>query len=196
VEPKYLRPDKGLKDIVLDLARKSLEGQTIENIGQIIAILDVEMEELGEIKLRNPNVFFNILMETLVFRPLKNEVVIGKVESITESSVYLNIGSIDAILPVNQISDERYKFIARRRELRGSKSKIIIRKGDWIRAKVSRVSFKVPTEISALVRGGIIVSAPRRISPKTEINIVLRSKDRGLGLEKVLEKMRKELISM
>ncbi|MGQ4891089.1 MAG: RPB7/RPC8 family DNA-directed RNA polymerase subunit [Candidatus Njordarchaeia archaeon] len=195
IEPRDLRPDKDLKEIALNLARRSLEGQTIEGIGMIIAILDIEIEDIGEIKLRDPNVYFKTILKSIIFKPLKNEIVIGKVENLTESAVYLNIGCIDAVLPVNQISSDRFKYIAKKNELRGTRTREIIRNGDWIRARVVRFHYKVPAEIGALVRGGIVVSSPKRISPKTEISIVLRSKERGLGPEKKLLKERKELLS-
>ncbi len=195
VEPKDLRPDKDLKEIILNLARKTLESRTVEGVGQVIAVLDVSIEGAGEIKLRDHHVYFRTLIKTIVFRPIKNEVILGKVENITESSVYLNIGGIDAILPVNQIAADRFRYIAKMKELRGSRTKLIIKNGDWIRARVSRFHYRVPMEVGALVRGGIVISGPRRIGSKTEISIVVRSKERGLGPEKMLDKRRAEILA-
>ena len=195
VEPKYLRLDKDPKELVLNLARNSMEGQVIEGVGQIIAVMDIELRGYGEIKLRDPRVYFNTKFKVLLYRPVKNEVVLGKVENITEASLNINIGSFDAVLPMNQISTQNFRYIAKRQEARSKRGKIVIRKGDWIRAKVVRYHFKASTEVRPLVKGKIAISVPRKVSPKTEINVVLRSKDKGLGPEKVLEKIRKEVMS-
>ena len=195
VEPKHLRLDRDPKELVLSLARKALEGQTLENIGQIIAIMDVELMGEGEIKLRDPHVYFKIKIKALLYKPVKNEILVGKVENITEASLYINIGGFDAILPMNQIGPQQFRYIAKRKEARSKKGRIVIRRGDWIRARIVRFHYRVPAEIGPLFKGGLMVSLPRKVSPKTEISVVLRSKDRGLGPEKVLEKVRKEVIS-
>jgi len=76
VEPRNLRVDKDPKELVLNLARKSLEGQTLEGIGQVIAIMDIELIGEGEIKLRDPHVYFRTKIKALILRILGKEIVI------------------------------------------------------------------------------------------------------------------------
>lgn len=193
VDPANLDPRKPLKDVLLNLARNYLESTVIPDVGFILAVMDIEPLGAGEIKLRDPRVYFNVLLDTVIYRPVRGEVVLGKVENLTDSSVYLNLGCFDAILPINQIGEGRYRYIAKSDVVRGIRTREVIRKGEWIRAVVTRFRYITPAEIMPLVARGTAISPTRVLAPKTEISVVLRCKDEGLGPEKRIEKIRREV---
>jgi len=193
VDPSNLDPRKPLNEVLLRLARNYFEAVAVPEVGFIIAILDIETLGAGEIKLRDPRVYFRVILDSLVYKPIRGEVLIGKVENLTDSSIYVNIGSFDAILPINQIGEGRYRYIAKSDIVRGMRTREIIRKGEWIRAMVTRYRYIVPTEIRPLVREGGAISPTRVLASKTEISVVLRCKEEGLGPEKRIERYREEV---
>ena len=195
VQPADLDPNKSLNEVLLRLARNYFEASAVPEIGFIIAILDIEPLGAGDIKLRDPRVYFKVILDTLVYKPVKGEVLIGKVENLTDSSIYINVGSFDAILPINQIGEGRYRYIAKSDIIKGLRTREVIRKGEWIRASVTRFRYITPAEIPPLIRESGAVAPTRILAPKTEVSIVLRCKDEGLGPEKRIEKFRKEVTS-
>jgi len=193
VQPADLDPNKSLKEVLLRLARNYFEASAVPEIGFIIAILDIEPLGAGDIKLRDPRVYFKVILDTLVYKPVKDEVLIGKVENLTDSSIYINVGSFDAILPINQIGEGRYRYIAKSDIIKGLRTREVIRKGEWVRATVTRFRYIAPAEIRPLIRESGAVAPTRILAPKTEVSIVLRCKDEGLGPEKRIERFRKEI---
>jgi len=193
ISPDKLDPSKNLDDVILDTLRKRLEGTVIENIGLVIAVIDAKTSEVGKIFYKTPEVYFDTEASLLVFRPIEDEVVEGTIAEVTQSDVYVTIGSIDARCPVPQLYNDKFHYDVKNRILRGRNSKLVIRVGDKIRAKVRRFEFRIPQLIPPLRRGLTIVP-PIQVRQKSEIRITLIARERGLGPYKILKRTREEIL--
>ncbi|MHA1665731.1 MAG: RPB7/RPC8 family DNA-directed RNA polymerase subunit [Candidatus Njordarchaeales archaeon] len=195
IEPKYLDPSKDLNNVVLDILRKTFEGTVVENIGLVIAVLGSKIGEIGRITMKKPVVYFDAETELLIFKPMRDEIVEGEILDVSQTAVYVNLGCLDAFCPLNQLSTERFRFNAREKKLRGVRSKVQISKGDWLRGRIIRFEYRVPVELQPIRRGTEFLPS-QEVRPKSELRIILRGKDRGLGLLKVLVETEKEVLKL
>ena len=193
IQPNEIRLDEDMDSIILRILRNELEGTVHKQFGFIIAVIDVKADEIGDILHGSPNIFFNVETTLLVYKPFPGEIIEGEIVDVTQQALYVNLGCIDAYLPVTQLWHDRFRFDAKERILRGAKTKISIQKGDYIRARISNVEYRVPEIVRPLVRGTIVKPAVE-VRPKSEIRILLRAGDVGLGLLKILEQIREEVL--
>jgi len=193
VRPSEIRPDVDMDEIILRILRNELEGSVQERFGYIVAVIDAKADDIGDILYGSPNVYFNVQTTLLVYRPLEGEITEGEIVDVTQQAIYVNLGCIDAFLPVHNLWNDRFRFDATEKTLRGTKTKITIQKGDLIRAKITETKYRVPEIVGPLVRGTIVKPAVE-VRPKSEVRVTLRAKETGLGLLKVLEQMREEML--
>ncbi|MHA1616061.1 MAG: RPB7/RPC8 family DNA-directed RNA polymerase subunit [Candidatus Njordarchaeales archaeon] len=193
ISPEKLDPSKDIDKIILDTLQKRLEGSVIEKLGLVIAVIDAEPSDVGKIFYKTPEVYFETIASLLVFRPIEEEIIEGPIAEVTQSDVYVTIGSIDARCPVTQLYDDKFHYDVRNKMLRGRNSKLIIKVGDKIRAKIRRTEFRIPQIIPPLRRGLTIVP-PIEIRQKSEIRILLNARETGLGPLKVLKQVRKDIL--
>mgnify|MGYP000592538807 CR=1 FL=1 len=193
VRPDELRPSEDMDTVILKILRSELEGSVWENIGLVLAVIDAKSSDIGSILYGSPNVFFDVEATLLVYKPLSGEIIEGEVVDVAQQAVYVNLGCIDAFLPTPNLFAERCRFDAKERILRGVKSKIVIQRGDLIRARIIKREYRIPELLPPLARGPIVKPAVEH-RPKSEIRVILRARDTGLGPLKVLEQARKEVI--
>jgi len=193
VRPSEIKPEEDIDTTILKILRNELEGTVQEEYGYIIAVIDAFADEIGDILHGSPNIFFNVTTTMLVYKPFYSEIIEGEIVDVTQQALYVNLGCVDAYLPTSQLWHDKFRFDAKERILKAQKTKIVIRKGDYIRARVSNVEYRVPEILRPLVRGTIVKPAVE-IRPKSEIRILLRAGDTGLGLLRILEQTREEVL--
>jgi len=193
VRPNEIRVDTDMDTVILKILRNELEGSVQENLGYVVAIIDAKADEIGDILYGSPNVFFNVETTMLVFRPFEGEIVEGEIVDVTQQAVYVNLGCIDAFLPAHSLWKVKLRFDATERILKDPRTKTVFQKGDIIRAKVTEVKYRVPELIRPLVRGTIVKPAVE-VRPKSELRVILRAKETGLGLLRIIEEMREEVL--
>ena len=197
IPPDQLDPTRDISDIAIDIIRNVFEGTTHPDLGHVIAVIGGHIEGLGYVTTQTPSVFFKVYVEMLVFKPEYNEVVEGPVENAIETGVFVNLGFYDAFISVNALGKDHFIFDAKTNELRGTRTKTSIRKGDWIRGRLLPATASVVT-----VSGGrwskarITIRMPLRLERMTgELRVRMSSRETGLGLLKVLFKKKLEATS-
>jgi len=193
VRPNEIRLDEDMDAIILRILRGELEGTVKEDLGYVVAVISAKADEIGDILHGSPNIFFDVETDLLVYKPFPGEIIEGEIVDVTQQAVYVNLGPVDAYLPTTRLLHGKFRFDAKEGVLRDPKTKIVIKKGDLIRAKITSVDFRVPELVKPLVRGTIAKPAVL-VRPKSEIRIRLRADEGGLGLIQRIEDRREELM--
>ncbi len=178
LDPKeYATEPRGLtKKKILSILRQRYEELSIREIGYIVAILDCKVTSAEFLPLDRA-LYVKVEADMIVFRPEEKEIVEGTISSVGQTSVYVDIGLLDALLPVTKIGNDVFKYDARTKSLKGLKTKMVIKKDDIVRAQI---------ESAELVLAPVIPAErkfPQKvIEPKYVYRVRLNAKVKGLGV--------------
>ncbi|MDY6780798.1 MAG: DNA-directed RNA polymerase [Halobacteria archaeon] len=134
------RLDNVTKDLILELLQDKLEGRCDEDLGWIVAATDVHEVGEGQILYNEGGVFYEAEFDAIVFDPVMQEVIDGKVSEVVSFGAFVGIGPIDALLHASQIGDDYYSFDEDNERLHSSESNRALNVGDPVRARVVTVS--------------------------------------------------------
>jgi len=150
--------------------------------------LKSKVEGLGHITPENPSVFFRVIVEMLTYKPEAGEVIEGPVVNAIETGVYVNIGFADAFISINALGREHFRFDIKKGELKGTRTNIVIKPGDWIRGKLfPTTSTMIVKSVASLPKVRFNIRTPLKMERvHGELRIRMSSRDAGLGLLKIL----------
>ncbi len=138
VPPQFL--GKNLKEAVKSAIEKEFIGMLGKH-GIFLAVLNVKEIGEGTIIPGDGAVYYQTSFETLVYRPIMQEVVEGFVSEITEFGAFIRIGPIDGLVHVSQVMDD-YVNYAEAGVLQGKESKRSLKVKDKVRARIIAISLK------------------------------------------------------
>lgn len=115
---------------------ESEESKITQPLAIIIAILNTHVNPTGRIIPNDGATYHDVVFDALVFHPFIKEVIEGKVETVTRTGLYVNLGILDGFIHINQVSDEKVHFDTVRGVLVLEESKRVIERGDVVRAKI------------------------------------------------------------
>ncbi|BAB65360.1 MULTISPECIES: DNA-directed RNA polymerase [Sulfolobaceae] len=138
IPPEYF--GQPLDEIALQILRQEYQEKMIKDLGLVLAVLDAKVSEEGYIIFGDGATYHEVSFEMLAFVPIIQEVVEGEVNQVDNYGVYVNIGPVDGLAHISQITDDNLKFDQNRGILIGERSKKIIQKGDRVRARIISVS--------------------------------------------------------
>ena len=107
VPPQFL--GKKLKEAVKSAIEKEYIGVLGKN-GIFLAVLGIKSIGEGTIIPGDGAVYYETTFETLVYRPVMQEVVDGFISEITEFGAFIRIGPIDGLVHVSQVMDDFVSF--------------------------------------------------------------------------------------
>lgn len=122
--------------------REEYEGTISKNYGVILSIQKVKVESKGKIFLGDGAVYCDAEFEALIFNPVVNEIVEGRVTEILNFGAFTRLGPVDALIHVSQIANDFLTFDKRTGMLVAKNSKKTLRKGELIRARIATISWK------------------------------------------------------
>jgi len=135
VPPERLGED--LVSTVKELLKDKLEGRMDK---KIVAILDVvEMKE-GRIMIGDGGVYYETVFDAIVFRPELQEIVEGEVVEIVDFGAFVEIGPLDGLLHISQITDEFISYDEKGAKLITRETNRTLGEGDKVRARIVAVS--------------------------------------------------------
>ncbi len=138
VPPALLGGD--LQVAVKEILREKLEGRSDKKIGMCIAILDVVDIKEGRILIGDAGVYYETAFDVLVFRPMMQEIVEGAVVEIVEFGAFVEIGPLDGLLHISQITDEYISYDEKGAKLVTKDTGRTLGEGDKLRARIVAIS--------------------------------------------------------
>ncbi|MHC1600651.1 MAG: DNA-directed RNA polymerase [Candidatus Methanospirareceae archaeon] len=138
VPPERLGDD--LQIVVKEMLQEKLEGRLDKKIGMVIAILDIVDIKEGRILIGDAGVYYETVFDALVFRPKMQEIVEGEVVEIVEFGAFVEIGPLDGLLHISQITDEYISYDEKGAKLVTKESGRTLGEGDKLRARIVAIS--------------------------------------------------------
>ncbi|MFB6282460.1 MAG: DNA-directed RNA polymerase [Halobacteria archaeon] len=128
------------EDLILELLQDKLEGRCDEKLGWVVGVTDVHSMGEGKILYNEGGVYYEAEFDAIVFEPIMQEVIEGKVSEVVNFGVFVSLGPIDALLHASQIGDEYYSFDGENERLHSSETNREIGVGDVVRGRIVTVS--------------------------------------------------------
>ncbi|KAF5431431.1 DNA-directed RNA polymerase subunit E' [Candidatus Methanophagaceae archaeon] len=138
VPPERLGGDQRL--VVKEMLQDKLEGRMDKTVGMFLAILDVVKTEEGRIMIGDGGVYYETTFDVLVFRPMMQEIVEGEVAEIVEFGAFVEIGPLDGLLHISQITDEYISYDEKGVKLNTKETNRTLGEGDKVRARIVAIS--------------------------------------------------------
>ncbi len=130
-----------LKKVALELLREEYEGVLDDELGLIVTVTDVDINEEGYIIPGDGATYHEAKYTLLAFKPVRNEVVEGPVVSVTKHGIYVNIGPVDAMVHRSQLGEGSFTYDPATGSMIGP-GNIRIKKGDIVRGRIVQISTK------------------------------------------------------
>lgn len=140
-------PDKFNEDVkkaILDTLNKQFEGYISKDLGAVIAISEITDINEGIIISGDGAAYYDTTFKIFTFKPELQEVVLGKINDITDFGAFMDIGPLDGMIHVSQTMDDFVSF-SKGNVLTGKESKRNLKVGDKCRARVIAISYKDQT---------------------------------------------------
>lgn len=138
VPPGRLGDD--LQVVVKEVLQEKLEGRMDKKVGMFIAILEVIDKKEGRIMIGDAGVYYETTFDALVFRPKMQEIVEGDVVEIVEFGAFVEIGPLDGLLHISQITDEYISYDEKGAKLITKDTGRTLGEGDKLRARIVAIS--------------------------------------------------------
>lgn len=138
VPPGRLGDD--LQVVVTEVLQEKLEGRMDKKVGMFIAILEVIDKKEGRIMIGDAGVYYETTFDAVVFRPKMQEIVEGEVVEIVEFGAFVEIGPLDGLLHISQITDEYISYDEKGAKLITKDTGRTLGEGDKLRARIVAIS--------------------------------------------------------
>ncbi|MHA2502053.1 MAG: DNA-directed RNA polymerase [Candidatus Kariarchaeaceae archaeon] len=130
------RFDEDLSEILLELARESLEEHIFEDIGFIVAVLEAGGVETGRLIPGDAGAFYECDFKILSYIPERGEVIEGEVVELIDFGAFIRVSTIDALCHVSQMANDFFSYNSGQGLLIGKQSKLTIRPNDVVRGRI------------------------------------------------------------
>lgn len=125
---------------VKDTLKLKLEGRLDKQIGSIVAITKIDQIGEGHILVGDGAVYYDVDFEAIVFSPTIQEVVEGEVVEAVDFGTFINIGAMDGLLHVSQITDDFMSYDGKNGRLISKAGTRSLGEGDKVRARIVALS--------------------------------------------------------
>ncbi|RLE51411.1 MAG: DNA-directed RNA polymerase [Candidatus Methanomethylicota archaeon] len=129
-----------LEEVAAKILREKYEGLIDNELGIIIAVLNVSVSDVGFIVPGDGATYHEVTFDAIAFLPKVQEVVEGEIVEVTDFGAFIRLGPIDGLIHVSQIMDDYIIYDRRRGALIGRESQKILQEGDIARARIVTVS--------------------------------------------------------
>ena len=137
VEPKLFGLDT--KTAIEEQLQITYENYHDEEIGEVIAVLNVADIGEGIIIPGDGAAFYNANFKLLVWRPELQELVFGTIDEITNFGAFINLGAMKGMIHISQTMED-YVTASGTTSLSGKTTKKVLKKGDKCLARVVAIS--------------------------------------------------------
>ncbi|MCX6777373.1 MAG: DNA-directed RNA polymerase [Candidatus Micrarchaeota archaeon] len=140
VPPKYFASE--LSNAVVQLLRDKYERNLDRDLGIILSVFNVRDISDGSVIHGDGASFHKVTFDCLVYYPEVNEVLDGEVTELVEFGLFVRMGPLEGLVHLSQITNDFLSYDKKVPAFIGKESKKTVKKGDFVRAKISTVSLK------------------------------------------------------
>ncbi len=137
-------PDRlgdNVNQVVNELAREAYEGRIEGNDSLTVLIKNIETVGDGRIVHGDGAVYQTVKFDSLIFRPMIQEVVEGNICEILKFGAFVRFGPLDGLLHISQVMDDRIDVDDSNQRLIGKDTKRDLKVGDIVRSRIVALSF-------------------------------------------------------
>jgi len=141
-----------VEEAVKKQLEKSYENFIDEDMGSVIAVLDVMHVGEGILIPGDAAGYYEASFRLLTFKPRLQELVYGQITQIANFGAFMNIGSFEAMIHISQTMDDFVSF-SKTDTLIGRNTKRVLKKGDLCMARIVALSYRtLPPKIGLTMR--------------------------------------------
>lgn len=129
-----------LEQVAAEVLRTSYEGVVMREFGAVLAVLNVQVSNVGKILPGDGAIFHKTSFDLLVYTPLIQEVVEGEIVEVTDFGVFVRIGPMDGLVHVSQVINDFITYDEKRGALIGKETQRVLEKGVSVRSRIITVS--------------------------------------------------------
>jgi len=131
------RFSENLSDILLELARDSLEERIYDKIGFIVAVLEAGTVDEGHLIPGDAGAFYECDFKILSYIPERGEVIEGEVIELIDFGAFIRVSTIDALCHVSQMANDFFSYNSGQEILIGKQdSSLTVRRDDVVRGRI------------------------------------------------------------
>ncbi|MHA2089904.1 MAG: DNA-directed RNA polymerase [Candidatus Kariarchaeaceae archaeon] len=130
------RFDEELKEILLELARESLEERIFDKLGFIVAVLEAGGVTTGRLIPGDGGAFYDCDFKVLSYIPERGEVVEGAVIELIDFGAFIRVSTIDALCHVSQMANDFFSYNSGQDILIGKQSNLTLRRDEIVRGRI------------------------------------------------------------
>ncbi|MEK6861801.1 MAG: DNA-directed RNA polymerase [Nanoarchaeota archaeon] len=139
VPPKMFGEDT--KQAILKSVNERFENFISKELGIVIGVTEVSSVGEGIIIPGDGAAYYDTKFKLLAFKPEMQEVVVGKVNEISDFGAFIDIGPLDGMVHISQTMDD-YVTFSKSNVLTGKETKRSLKVGDICKARIIAVSYK------------------------------------------------------
>lgn len=139
VQPSLFGEDT--KEAVLKSLNERFENYISKDLGVVIGVSEVVEIGEGIIVPGDGAAYYDTSFKILVYKPELQEVVVCKVNEISDFGAFVDIGPLDGMIHISQTMDDFVSF-SKSNTLTGKESKRSLKVGDNCKARIIAVSYK------------------------------------------------------
>ncbi len=141
-----------IKEAVKKQLERTYTDYIDEEIGSVITVIDVIEVGEGILIPGDAAAYYDSVFKLLVFKPVLQELVYGKITQITNFGAFMNLGPLEAMIHIGQTMDD-YVTFSKTEALIGKNTKRVLRKNDVCIARIVAISYKsMPPKIGLTMR--------------------------------------------
>jgi len=131
-----------LETALLNIAREKYE-RTIDKENTIVlSVSNLKPASEGLIIPGDDAAYYDVEFDALIFRISVNEFVYSYVTELVEFGAFICLGPVEGLVHLSQITNDFLTYNKKTNSLVGKDSKISLKKGDFVYAKISTISLK------------------------------------------------------
>jgi len=128
------------EEVVRDILKDNYEGLFDNDLGVILAIIDVEQVDVGNVVMGEAASFHNAVFKALVYKPMLHEITPGEVVEIVNFGAFVRLGAMDGLAHVSQITDDYISHDSKKNALIGKETNAKLKEGDRVVTRIVSVS--------------------------------------------------------
>ncbi|MBM5805399.1 MAG: DNA-directed RNA polymerase [Candidatus Verstraetearchaeota archaeon] len=129
-----------LETVAAEVLRASYEGIVMREFGAVLAVLNVQVSNVGKILPGDGAIYHKTSFDLLIYTPIIQEVVEGEVVEVTDFGVFVRIGPMDGLVHVSQVINDFITYDEKRGALIGKETQRVLEKGVSVRSRIITVS--------------------------------------------------------